>query len=567
MRATLLVVVAHAAALAGLCTAGSFEHAEVLLSSEAEKSELCAAEVAKLQSHLAEVSAENAVLRDVNERLASSLDDCRRAENVEQPPRLIVLPDNNHRQAPPGATNHHHWPGLPDEQLSAAATHDDANAPPLPRVSAPRRRTLATPAPTPLTPIPTPFTPIPTTATPSATPSASPVPTTEGVTTHSQLAAAVADPANSVVVVEADVVFPFFSAIIVDSGRSVSVVGRSAVDGGRVVFDGAGHSQHFWVAGGTLHLTFIVLVNGTASQTDADCIPDLWICRGGSVLVTEAGTLVMRSCDIRGRGSQVTNSYRAGGVGVYGDESSGEFYNCSFTDLCATYGGAFHAGESSGKELATRVKIVGSQFLRNSALQCCVVYIGWLYVLAELHDCLIANNDGVAFATLFNGESTIVRTVFRENTGSSVSWPGVGSAVVISSMASETTYFYDSTFERNIGHAEGSSGGALTMSSNCHLSNCSFLENTALNIAGGAALDVQNGAKVTVTDCFALGNIGVGYSGGFNVKGASIVNCELCYASTLDVFCSAPPRTDSQLTIINSGSPSFDERALTSCGS
>ena len=482
MRATLLVVVTHAAALAVLCTAGSLEHAEVLLSSETEKSELCAAEVAKLQLHLAEVSAENAVLRDVNDRLANSLDDCCPAENVEKPP--------------------------------------------LPRVSTPRRRTLTTPAPTPFTPIPTPLTPIPTTATPSATPSASPVPTTEGVTTHSQLAAAVADPANLVVVVEADVVFPFFSAITVDSERSVSVVGRSAVDGGRVVFDGAGHSQHFYVTGGTLYLSFIDLVNGTASQTEADCAPDFWICRGGSVVVTEAGTLVMQSCDIRGRGAEFKNSYRAGAVGFYGDEASGEFYNCSFTDLCASYGGAFHIADSSGfDELSARVKFLGCQFLRNTALLAGVIYVGYGRELFEVRECLFANNDGIAFLAWNSGaDSSIVRTVFRENTGSGASWPGYSSAVVITGQG--TTWISDSRFERNIGHAQGSGGGALTILSQCYVSNCSFMENTALNIDGGAAINLQVAAKVTVVDCFARANIAAAWAGGFYVKGA-IVNCAI----------------------------------------
>jgi hypothetical protein len=195
-----------------------------------------------------------------------------------------------------------------------------------------------------------------------------------------------------------------------------------------VVFDGAGHSQHFYVTGGTLRLEFIDLVNGTASQVEADCTPDFWICRGGSLLVTEGGTLVMRSCDIRGRGgsgsTEYSDAYRAGAVGVYDDESSGEFYNCSFTDLCASFGSAFHVAESITKEAASRVKFVGSQFLRNSALQAGVVYVAWAFTLLDFHDCLFANNDGLALLTWYNGETTIVRTVFRENTGGGV--PGLG---------------------------------------------------------------------------------------------------------------------------------------------
>ena len=270
MRATLLV-----AALA-VCTGSLLVHADILHSFE-EASESCVAKVTDLQSHLTDVHAENTALRGVNEQLtgvlaenialrevnkqlASSLDECR-AGSVKQPQRLITAVGYR----------------LSDEQLSTATMHEDAPAPPVSRISVPRRRALTTPAPTPLTPIPTPIptplTPIPTTATPSATPTASPVPTTEGVTTHSQLAAAVANTDDVVVVVEGDVTFPSLSVIPVFSGRSVSVVGRSAVDGGRVVFDGAGHSQHFWVKGegSVLHISFVKLANGTASLVDSNC--------------------------------------------------------------------------------------------------------------------------------------------------------------------------------------------------------------------------------------------------------------------------------------------------------
>ena len=108
-------------------------------------------------------------------------------------------------------------------------------------------------------------------------------------------------------------------------------------------------------------------------------------------------------------------------------------------------------------------------------------------------------------------------------------------------MDSETTWISDSRFERNIGHAQGASGAALTMQTQTHLSNCSFIGNTALNVGGGAAFDLQNGAKVTVTDCFALANVGVGFAGGFNVRGASIVKLQppsRLDDSTFDVFCS-----------------------------
>ena len=400
-----------------------------------------------------------------------------------------------------------------------------------PQAAAPRRMTLTTPAPTPLTPIPTPFTPIPTTATPSATPSASPVPTTEAVTTHSQLAAAVADPAHSIVVVEADVTFPFFSWIKIDSGRSVSVVGRSAVDGGRVVFDGDGHSQHFWVAGGTLQIAFVDLVNGTASMLDANCRPVLWKCFGGSILVENGGTLVMRSCDINGGAQGSTyfgNAFQAGGVSVNGDDVRADFFNVSFIGLRATYAGALYAqGASGDEEHATKLRFFECFFLRNTAALAAIggVLMGWTGIQSEFYDTLFEANDGVALIGWNNGDCKLVRCVFRGNKGCGKTWPVYGSAVYFNSQGLVT--ITDSLFERNIGDDSGT-GAALTLEGVAHLSNVSFLENYAANSGGGAALDVHSAAKVTAINCFALGNSGSSYAGTLHVLESefTVINSE-----------------------------------------
>ena len=58
--------------------------------------------------------------------------------------------------------------------------------------------------------------------------------------------------------------FPSQSPITIDPDRSVSIVGRSADDGGRVTLRGLGASRFFVVDGGTLHLTHLNLVNGSA---------------------------------------------------------------------------------------------------------------------------------------------------------------------------------------------------------------------------------------------------------------------------------------------------------------
>ena len=511
MRAALLVVVAHAAALASLC---GLVHAEVLhLAGSDEESEWsCAATVTDLR-------AENVALQEVNERQASELDEYR-AGIVKQSPRLITtpghrLPDQQLRTAvivrkPPG---HRLF------ELRTVTTHEDPLPPPLPLASTSRRMTLATPA-------PTPFSPIPTTATPSATPSASPVPTTEGITTHSQLAAAIANTDNSAVVIEGDVAFPPWSVIIVDSGRSVSVVGRSAVDGARVVLDGGGHSQHFWVTGGTLHIAFVNLVNGTAAEVVSNCRPDLYKCTGGSILVQGGGTLVMRSCDVRGGGRGVSgygSAYMGAGVYVEGDYSVGEFYNVSFTDIHGTVMSALYVQGSTTEEGGIFVRLAGCQFLRNSA-DASVVTIGWDYVRAEIYDTLFANNVGCALTTPFVYSAKIVRCVFRENTGSTNSWPGSAAAVVLEPSIGYGVSIFDSLFERNFGILPYT-GGALTVkggSALVYMENLTFVANYAQDADdGGATFDLKSGARVTAINCLALANIGE-QGGGFVVYDSTL---------------------------------------------
>jgi hypothetical protein len=136
--------------------------------------------------------------------------------------------------------------------------------------------------------------------------------------------------------------FPSMSTIIVESGRTVLVVGRSAIDGGQVVFDGAGHSQYFRVMGGTLHISFVNLVSGSAPEPEGTCsvAAGFWECDGGSISVAEGGALVMRSCDIRGGGPDIKVARYGGGLYLGGEDTNADFYNVSITDMHASYANA-----------------------------------------------------------------------------------------------------------------------------------------------------------------------------------------------------------------------------------
>ena len=184
---------------------------------------------------------------------------------------------------------------------------------------------------------------------------------------------------------------------------------------------------------------------------------------------------------------------------------------------------------STTEEGGIFIRLAGCSFLRNSA-EANTVTIGWSYVRAEIYDCLFANNDGNALFMEGNADSQIRNCVFRENTGSENSWPGSGAAVVIRPRSDRTVSISDTLFEANVGVSDFA-GGALALAAGfMRMNNVSFLSNTAKSFDGGGAFHIYSGAKVTVTNSFALGNVGLLQGGCFNVA-------------------------DSALTVINSKSP------------
>ena len=501
MRATLLVVVARAAAVAALCAAGGLE----------VESECCAAKLTDLR-------VENIALRKVNERLASELDECR-AESVKQPLVWRLAAELDHRDG-----------------LNTAAAHKDAPAPPLPRVPGPRRKTLATPAPTPLTPIPT-------TATPSAMPSASPVPTTEGVTTHAQLANAVADVANAEVIIEAPLAFPSQAPITIGTERSVSVVGSAASGGGRVTLDGAGGSRLFLVKdSGTLSLAFLDLVNATVpGNVTVDCPDDKTECYGGTILVLDGGSLVVTSCAFRGGGPGEDpvwgNAYSGGGVALNGGGSNGEFHEVKFSNFRATWGVAVSAF-ACGIDSPCLVNFYSCQIEDNSAVEGMfpgVVWLGWYFIEGSLYDCTFARNNGCALhLTATVGAPKIVRCAFTDNTGAPENlWPSLGGAGLMLVNLRVDLDMRDCVFTRNVG-ASGLDGGAVSVvQTTLRWRNISFISNTGYR---AAIFSAGNGASMTLIDCFALKNHAAFESGGFVAEGGTevyIFNSTFAKSSTV----------------------------------
>ena len=354
-----------------------------------------------------------------------------------------------------------------------------------------RRRALTTtPAPSPFTPVPTPFTPVPSTATPSATPSASPVPTTEGITTHRQLDNAIANTASSVIdlVIEAPFAFPTQAPILIESGRSVSIEGRSAFDGGRITLDGATQSRMFKVVGGSLTLAYLNLANGTTRAWDAGCADDRDRCAGSTIIVLE-GSLTMSWCDIIG-GRAFFGAIHFGEGGMTGD-----LFNVKFQGNYGVHGAAVSLwqGASSG----VVVNFYACEFYHNTALNTATIFVGWSNIAAYLYDCIFENNHGMA-VQYTSADGKIVRCAFRDNTGTTASWPGAGSVVYLGppgTLFGEPVDVYDSVFERNVGGI-GQPGGALCADgASSTWRNLTFVSNWGQN---GGAFALKNIADVTL---------------------------------------------------------------------
>ena len=381
-----------------------------------------------------------------------------------------------------------------------------------------RRKALSTPAPTPLTPVP------------SNSPSVSSAPTSEA---WFQLASAVADTSNAAeIIVEEDVAFPSQSPITVDPDRSVSIVGRSADDGGRVTLRGLGASRFFVVDGGTLHLTHLNLVNGSAPvstvclTTDRDA---LLKCAGGAIVVLEDGQLIVPSCDIRGQGRRdVLEAYSGGGVLVLAFRTIVSFFNTTFQGLGAETGGAFVSWRTKMDEGVHAVATFRHCFFEGNYVADgaggsfqFATYDQFIY----LYDCVIERNEGTSllFNLLPNCYGEIVRCVFRGNMAVAFE-----KGAVINIEASLPLEIRDCHFEGNVG-PDGGDGGALSLLSNSRTTviNSSFVENRAG--LGGAIAVVKSGASLTMIGCYARGNYVLG--GGVTNGGSFLVNAATLFMS------------------------------------
>ena len=348
---------------------------------------LVLAAAAMLQCADAEVHVLGKLMPETGVAADSHLNECTAqqaeiSEQQEEIARLQIALEESRRWA----TKHDGSSELPAEEVgSADFAHFHQ-----------RRALLVTPAPT----------ASPSIVTPSSSPSVSPVPTTEE---WFELSAKVADLAIPEIVIETDVAYPSQSPITINTDRSVSIVGRSVVDGGRVTLDGLGDSRLFLVkSGGTLHLTNLNLVNGSAMN---DPIAPAGVTGaspyGGAIFVGDHASLIMRSCDIRGQGPQVLSA--VGGAGVFVDafEATASFFNTTFANLHADFGAAINSYNTADRDGITLVTCHGCQFVENCAgvtgLGLTGIVFGQNYdSYLYFYDCLWLNNRGASFLVLYS---------------------------------------------------------------------------------------------------------------------------------------------------------------------
>ena len=398
-----------------------------------------------------------------------------------------------------------------------------------------QRALFTTPAPTPLTAVPTPVTPVPTTASPSASPSASPVPTTEGITTHAQLMATIGDTENSEVVIEADIIFPSQAPVVITSG-SVSLFGNGS-DGGRVTLDGNGHSRLFYILGGTLHLTFLNLANGTVPSPLDDT--------GGSIYVTGGGVLVIRSCDIRGGGPGIDpygqNAYGGGAIWLLGDGvgATGAFHDVVFSNFRGNWGSIIGVYDAGGADAMVEAHFFGCQFLDSTSFDgvgAIYLFDGPTGVKAGFYDCLFERNSGSTINLTFMANAVlIVRCIFRENVGTTNAYyPTAGAGGLLVGYGSNAEVI-DCVFERNLG-PQGNDGGGMSVynGGSAIVRNTSFLSNESPGGFGGS-FTVTASSSLVCIECY-VGDQDIKQFSSFNIAlisgGSSLVMYNSTFAET-----------------------------------
>ena len=299
--------------------------------------------------------------------------------------------------------------------------------------------------------------------------------------------------------------FPSLSPIEIDADRSVSIIGRSADDGSRVTLDGLGNSRLFLVkTGGTLYLTNLNLVNGSAPDPSSDCssIDTQERCSGGAVFINAYASLIMEHCDIHGLGEAFLSADWGAGIFVKADGATVSIHNCTFENLAARYGTAIGFFVEYQPDVPSQLIVRASRFVNNYATETFIVYPYQYETYLYFYDCVWLNNKGVGLGFRINNGLTVIQgCAFLNNLAGGDNGFNNGAAIMLTlNMRADIS---DCRFEYNLGNDGGAGIVRAQEGAFATLRNCSFVQNTAYN---GGALAAVSGASLTAISCHGHGN-------------------------------------------------------------
>jgi len=284
---------------------------------------------------------------------------------------------------------------------------------------------------------------------------------------------------------------------VTDPGTGLPVVRFDSAEGADSVLEG------FTLSGGTGDTTFSpgsfagggIFISG-ASPTVRACTIENNTGDVGAGAFAYQGGLTIGSCVFQN--NTVVNN--GGCPGLYLYESSATVSGCSFLGLSSPgdRGGALHIESGTGS-----VSVSDSVFESNSsALSGGAVWSGFSGSSLTIERCAFRDNStpGAGGGAIFTVGNADVRIADCEFVGNSASGAGDGGAI---SITNASTLVANCVFSHN---ASANKGGAVVVTRDASVVNCSFAGNTAGGTGSGIAVLGQH--TRVFTNCIFWGNTG-----------------------------------------------------------
>ena len=329
----------------------------------------------------------------------------------------------------------------------------------------------------------------------------------------------------------------------VDVLQNLTFTGQLAVDGIRlrvfssvglgVALDGGGSTRLFFVSnGGSLTLESITLANGFHGSS------------GGAVGV-EGGSVLLRSCVLRGNTANRDIGYNGGGVSLDGENGTttakfekGLFDSNAARDMAgAVYVSYGASAQFDGCTFTSNVTDWDSGAVQVSMGQAKASFADCTFIGNTAYGSTHDRSEGGAVRSDSEASTSFLRCRFESNSA------GDGGAVVSYATAELTNFSFFSNTADRFGGAAGGIG-------NMRFSSCSFISNSG---STGGALYVSSGTVETST--FSSNRAAKG--GAIYAFGAiELRDCVLASCTASEE--GAAVYSDSDVTLLDSVVHSFD---------